>query len=210
MAAATATQFINVTRVYAPSSSTTIPATFLPSLHPGQMSVYTLHLYTTDVTLLVPVPTTVTFTQMLIEPGAVVTLMGGGIGVWSSGVVVQKPAPIFDVEGLGMDSGADGKDGTGPSTGMKAGIGIGIGVTCGAIFVLGIGGFVVYRRRQRREDNSGIPEKSPFVDRTMDMSGELQSKHGAAEVLGGPSPWEVPVLASGRDRGSRTRYELSG
>jgi hypothetical protein len=216
MAPATTTQFTNVTRVYAPSSSTTIPATFLPALRPGQTSVYTLHLYTTDdegnrvgtsatdVTLSAPVPTTVTFTRTLIEPGSVVTPTGNW--GWSSGVVTQTPAPILDVEGLGMDSGVDGEEESGLSTGTKAGIGI--GVACGAVFLLVIGGVVVYRWRQRRDVSSGISEKSPFVDETMDMSDELQIKHGAAEVPGGPSPWELPVPASGMDRGSRARYEL--
>jgi hypothetical protein len=220
MAPATTTQFTNVTRVYAPSSSTTIPATFLPALHPGQTPVYTLHLYTTDddgnridtsatdVTLSAPVPTTVTYTRTLIEPGSVVTPTGGDVGVWSSGDVVQTPAPILDVEGLGMDSETDGEEESGLSTGTKAGIGI--GVACGFVFLLAIGGVVVYRRRQRREVNSGISEKSPFVDLTVDISGELQSKHSAAEVPGGPSPWELPVPASGRDQGSRMRFELGG
>ncbi|KAL3488056.1 hypothetical protein BJX62DRAFT_240421 [Aspergillus germanicus] len=217
MAPATTTQFTNITRVYAPSSSTTIPATFLPALHPGQTSDYTLHLYTTDdegnrigtsatdVTLSAPVPTTVTFTRTLIEPGSVMTPMGG---VWSSGVVAQTPAPILDVEGLGMDSGADGEEEDGLSTGTKAGIGI--GVAYGAVCLLAIGGVVVYRRRQRRNGSSGVSEKSPFVDQTVDMSGELQNKHGAAEVPGAPRPSELPVPATGRDRQSRMRFELGG
>jgi hypothetical protein len=207
-----------MTRVYAPYSSTTVPATFLPALHPGQTSVYTLQFFTTDsdgnsygtsatdITLSGPVQTTVTHTRTLIEPGAATPTGGGG---WeSSSVVVETPAPIFDPQGGAVgETETDGEGETGLSTGAKAGIGI--EVAC-AVLLLAVGGVVVYRRRQRRDAHSGIPEKSPFVDQNVDMSGELQSKHGAAEVPGGPSPWELPVPASGRDRGSRTRYELGG
>jgi hypothetical protein len=218
MAPATTTQFTNMTRVYALYSSTTIPATFLPALHPGQTSVYTLQFFTTDsngnsygtsatdITLSGPVQTTVTHTRTLIEPGAATPTGGGG---WeSSGVVAETPAPIFDPQGGAVgETETDGEGETGLSTGAKTGIGI--GVACGAVF-LAIGGVVVYRWRRRRDANSGIPEKSPFVDQNVDMSGELQNKHGAAEVPGAPSLWELPVPASGREQGGRTRYELGG
>ncbi|CEN59843.1 hypothetical protein ASPCAL02284 [Aspergillus calidoustus] len=190
MAPATTTQFTNMTRVYALYSSTTVPATFLPALHPGQTSVYTLQFFTTDsdgnsygtsatdITLSGPVQMTVTHTRTLIDAD-------GGGGWESSGVVVETPAPIFDPQGgVVGETETDGEGETGLLTGAKAGIGI--GVAC-AVLLLAVGGVVVYRRRQRRDAHSGIPKKTPFVDQNVDMSGELQSKHGAAEAPGGPA-----------------------
>ncbi|KAJ0421373.1 hypothetical protein BJY00DRAFT_312280 [Aspergillus carlsbadensis] len=227
MAPATTTRFDNMTSVHAHYSSTTLPA-----LHPGQTSVYTLQFFTTDrqgsrhgtsatdVTLSGPIPTTVTFTETLIEPGSVVAPTGyvdDYDNYGSTEVSSETSGPVFEIdESAVQDQQEEGagegyREGDGGlSTGAKAGIGIGAG--CAAISALAFGGVMLYRRWRRRDGNGGIPEKSLFVDRTVDMSGELRNKHGAAaaEIAGGPTPWELPVPALGGDRASRMRYELGG
>ncbi|KAL4913641.1 hypothetical protein BDW62DRAFT_205313 [Aspergillus aurantiobrunneus] len=205
------------TVVHAPDVSTTIPASVLPSLSPGESTAFDLFIAQTSGSIGTVASSITLFAQSTTTQTVIATIVDtstlpGDITSWDTYRSTPAPTASGDYyrdDPSYYDDNEEGEGEGGLSPGATAGIAV--GAAAGALLLAAVG-FILCRRHKKNEPSRTIREISTMDPGTAAfLNGSIQNQvgHIAAEKgkpVGLTAEKNLSASASGRQSGER--YEL--